>query len=81
MTWILVFIAMLITDVCWTFAIRRIKEGNALKAAMWNGFLMFTSAFATVSYVTNIWLLVPTIAGAMVGTYIAVKWDTRYNIS
>jgi len=76
-SFLITLVLMLITDFCWAFSIRRIKDGNAFKSAMWNALLMLTSGFVTISYVTNPWMIIPVVIGAFIGTFLGVWLDAK----
>lgn len=75
--WTTVLIAVLVTDICWAYYIRRVKDGKPLKAAMWAVFLFLTGAIGAISYIRNPWFVIPAAIGAFIGTYIAVWLDSK----
>lgn len=79
LSWLTTFIAVFIADVCWTYWGRRIKDGAPNVAANWAAALFLTSGFATISFVSNFWLLIPATAGAWVGTRFAIWCDERWD--
>lgn len=68
----LTFAAVFVLDFVWAFYVDQVKERRAWSAAAWAGLLFLVSAFATVSYVDNHWLIVPAVAGAVMGTWAGV---------
>ncbi len=78
--WVIAFLACFAMDFCWVFYVRRVKDGDPLKSALWAVALFLTAAVGTISYVTNHWLLIPGALGGFIATYIGVKWDSRITI-
>ncbi|MDI6821003.1 MAG: hypothetical protein QMD65_02365 [Patescibacteria group bacterium] len=74
---ILVFLATAISDVLWTFYIRRTGQGKALAASSFTFLIALLGGIAVVTYVENPWYLVPTAFGAFIGTFISIKWDVK----
>lgn len=70
---ILVFLALILVDICWTFYIAKVAEKKAFAASAWSAAIMCAGAFATISYLQDTRLLFAAAAGAFVGTFIAVK--------
>ena len=74
---LLVFLATGIGDMLWTFYIRRTGEGKAIQAALFSTAIMVTGGVVVITYVEDKWYLIPAALGALVGTYFAVKRDSR----
>lgn len=74
---IIAFTAVFLTDICWVLYIRRVKDGNPLKSAGWAAVLFSMGAVAVISYTQNPLLVIPSVVGAFLGTYVAVWWDLR----
>lgn len=72
-----VFVALILVDICWTFYIAKVAERKAFSSAMWSAWILVCGAFATISYLHDVRLLVAAVLGAFVGTFIAVKWLNR----
>jgi len=68
-----VFLAMVFVDIVWVFYIRKTTQGKAVQAASLSTLIVLLGAFVIINYVENLWYIVPTILGAFVGTYVAVK--------
>lgn len=73
----LVFMSLVVVDICWTLYISKVNEGRAAAAACWSAMIMVCGAFATVSYLHDIRLLVAAVMGAWVGTYVTVAFKNR----
>lgn len=77
MSWVLAFWTVFALDLCWAFYTRKVTAGDPTTAAAWAGALFLINAAATVSFVKDPWLLVPCAAGAVCGTYAAVRTASR----
>lgn len=75
--WTIVLVAMFVTDICWAYYIRRVKDAQALQSSLWAVFLFLTGAVGAISYVNNPWFLIPATLGAFVGTFSAVYLDGK----
>ena len=78
-TWISVFVAMFFTDVLFAIYVRRTSQGKAFQAALFGALIFLFAGFVVVSYVSNLWLLIPASLGSFLGTYIIVKFDKKEN--
>lgn len=76
LSFLIVFLAAFVTDICWAFYVNRVKEGKALSSGIWAVFLFLTGSVATTAYVTNPWYLVPAAVGAFAGTVITVWYNS-----
>jgi hypothetical protein len=74
---LLVFFANVVNDILIAFYIRRTAEGKAIQASILSGIIMMIVAISVVHYVENHWYLIPVALGCFIGTYIAIKFDTR----
>lgn len=74
--WLIAFIALAITDVCWAFYVNAAAR-SPLKASVWAVFLFLVGGIAVVGYTTNPVLLIPSAAGAFAGTYLGVLMSRR----
>lgn len=71
----LVFLAFIVVD--FTFAKYTVAcaEKRVPAAMLWSALIPLFSGFVAIQYVSNPWMLVPTAAGAAVGTYLGmVGW-------
>lgn len=69
-----VFIIATCVDVLWVFYIKTIGDKKALPAANYGTLLYASSAFITLSWVDNRWMIIPSLLGAYIGTYYAVRY-------
>lgn len=76
-SFLIVFFALFATDICWSFYIKSVGDSSPLKSALWAVFLFGVGSIATISYVTNPWLVIPALLGAFCGTYLGVWWNGR----
>jgi hypothetical protein len=53
--------------------IAEVGAKRAAPAAVWGSLTLLFGAFNVVSYTHDHWAVVPAVAGAFVGTYVAVK--------
>ena len=75
-SWFLVFFAMAIWEAGWVLCVEAVANNKAVAASLYSGIIWALAGWITVSYVVNIWLLVPTILGSIVGTYLTMKIPT-----
>jgi hypothetical protein len=73
MSLLLVFVMVLVVNVCWTKYVIHAGAGRALPAALWDVGIVVLSALLTVEYVNNRWAVLAAAAGGFVGTYITVR--------
>lgn len=76
-TGLLVFVFMVITDILNAYYVRRVSSGSALQAGLLSMSITLVAAVVTINYVENKIYLIPTALGALVGTYLSVKIDSR----
>lgn len=73
MSWIIAFLSMAALDFIWAKYTKAATDHRALAAANLSAALVACNVVVTLGYVTNVWLIVPTLAGAWVGTYWGVR--------
>ena len=75
---LLAFIVMAVTDICWAkYTVAAAKDSSPKKAANWAVALFLLGGVAVVGYTTNPVLLLPSAAGAWVGTFIGVRMGKK----
>lgn len=77
---ILVFLAMMVTDICWTFYLISVEERKSIIAGLWAMALYVFGAFVVSSYVGNKWLIIAAALGSFAGTWLTIeykKWNNR----
>lgn len=70
-----VFFVACVVDIAYAYYIRRTAEGKALSASFWSGGIAASGAFNILAYTADRRLILPMIAGYIVGTYWAVRKD------
>ena len=74
---ILVFFVALITDAIWTYYIKHTSMGNAWRATLSSSLIVVASAFVTVEYVNNPWMVLVAAVGGGLGTFLLMKFDVK----
>jgi branched-subunit amino acid ABC-type transport system permease component len=74
---VLVFFVALITDAIWTYYIKHTSIGNAWRATISSSLIVVASAFITVEYVNNPWMVLVAAVGGGLGTFILMKLDVK----
>src|SRR5258708_2143593 len=70
---LLVFVAVAVSDVCWTKYIHHTAEGHRHIAARWSALIYLIGSISIMEYVNNRWLILPAAAGAYVGALVGIK--------
>lgn len=70
---IYVFSIALLVDILWVLYIRAVSKDLALMASFLGTALYASSAYVTINYVADNYMLIPALLGAFVGTGIAMK--------
>jgi membrane protein YdbS with pleckstrin-like domain len=65
---ILVMLAMIIADICWTYYFIKVEERKAIAAGIWSALIIVASVFITTSYVEDRSLVPAAVIGAFLGT-------------
>lgn len=71
--WLGVFLLMAAVDFAWASYTRAVAGGSRGRASLYSVFIVVLGAFATFSWVHDLTLLVPTAAGAYVGTWLSME--------
>ena len=71
--WLLVFFGMIVFEAAWVLCVDAVAKNRAIAASAYGGVTWLIMGLTTVGYTTDKWLLIPTIAGACIGTYITMK--------
>lgn len=74
---VLVFFVALITDAIWTYYIKHTSIGNAWRATFSSSLIVVASAFVTVEYVNNPWMVLVAAVGGGLGTFLLMKFDAK----
>lgn len=65
---ILVTVAMIIADICWTYYFLKVEERKAIASGVWSSLIIIASAFTTTNYVEDKSLIPAAVLGAFIGT-------------
>ena len=76
-TAILVFLAVVLSDVLWVLYIRRVNQGKALGSAIFGTIIWLFGAFVVINYLQDKRQIIFAILGSFIGTYLAVIYDSR----
>ena len=74
---ILVALAMVVADVCWTFYFIKVEERKVIASGIWSSLIIIASAFITTSYVEDRSLVPAAVIGAFIGTAGTVWYKNR----
>lgn len=74
---ILVMLALILADICWTMYFTETANKHAVKAGIWSALIMLSGSYATVSFVNDKRFIVAAMLGAFIGTYATIKWIKR----
>lgn len=74
---VFLFFITIAVDIAYVYYVRRTGEGKALSAASTGALITFLAAIMVVSYTEDRLYIVPVVLGSFVGTFIAIKIDTR----
>lgn len=74
---VLVMLAMIIADVCWTVYFIKVEERKAIASGIWSALIIVGSAFTTTSYVADKSLIPAAVIGAFIGTAGTVWYKKR----
>lgn len=73
----IVFLAMAVTDVCWTFYLISVEERKSVIAGLWAMALYISGAYVVTSYVGNKWLIIAAALGSFAGTWLTIEYKKR----
>jgi len=65
---ILVMLAMIVADICWTYYFLNVEERKPTAAGIWSALIIVASAFITTSYIADKSLVPAAVLGAFIGT-------------
>lgn len=71
---VITFASMVLLDYIWAHYTIYLLHNKPIQAAISASGIMFATALVTILYVDNHWMIIPTAAGAFVGTYSALRW-------
>lgn len=65
---VLVTLAMIVADICWTYYFLKVEERKAIASGVWSALIIIASAFTTTNYVEDKSLIPAAVLGAFIGT-------------
>lgn len=71
---LLVMLAMALTDVCWTYYFIKVNERRSMQAGFWAILLFFSGAVVTTNYVEDSSMMVAAAIGSFVGTTLTIEY-------
>jgi hypothetical protein len=74
---LIVFLAMAVTDICWTFYLISVEERKSVIAGLWAMALYVSGAYVVTSYVGNKWLIIAAALGSFAGTWVTIEYKKR----
>lgn len=72
--YIVIFFALVLTDIVWALYIRWAAKGKALKAGIASIFIYVIGAFTIGEFIKDTWILIPAGLGCFFGTYTTIKY-------
>jgi hypothetical protein len=70
----LVFLAMVALDVAFTLYVIKSAEKATLEASAWAAAIQICNVFVVTAFVKDARMLLPCMAGAFFGTWLAITW-------
>jgi hypothetical protein len=74
---ILVTVAMFLTDVCWTMYFVEVEKRKSLTAGIWGSAILLFGSIVTINYVDDHRLLVAAIIGSFLGIVATIEYKKR----
>lgn len=75
MSFVVVFLSMLAMDFVFAQYAKRAGDRRPTSAANWAAMIIPLNYFVVTGYVDSFWMVLPAMAGAWLGTHIAVSRD------
>jgi hypothetical protein len=73
----IVFFAVALADVCWTFYFIKVEERKVIAASLWSSGIMLLGAISIESYVQDKTFIIASVLGAFVGTALSILYKKR----
>jgi uncharacterized membrane protein YfcA len=64
-------------DAMFAYYTRRVTQGHVFRASASAGALVVANSFVILSYVKDVYLIIPAVLGAFAGTLLAMKFETK----
>lgn len=74
LTALTVFVAYVVFDILYALYVLCVSRQQAIAASAISSLLYSLGAYGVMTYLHNVWYLLPLALGAFLGTYIAVKY-------
>jgi hypothetical protein len=74
---ILVMIAMFLTDVCWTMYFVEVEKRKSISAGLWGSAILLFGSVVTINYVDDHKLLIAAIIGSFIGVVATIEYKKR----
>lgn len=74
---LITFLLVFGLDYVWARYTRAVTAHSVVSACVYSVLIYMFSSFAVISYVENHWMLLPAAAGAVAGTWVAMKMEKQ----
>ena len=74
---ILVMVAMFLTDVCWTMYFVEVEKRKSIPAGLWGAAILLFGSVVTINYVDDHRLLAAAIIGSFLGVVATIEYKKR----
>ena len=74
---ILVMVAMFLTDICWTMYFIETEKRRSITAGLWSSAILLFGSVVTINYVDDHRLLAAAIIGSFLGVVATIEYKKR----
>ena len=74
------FLLVFATNILYTYYLRAVTTDKILQATFFSILITLTASVVVINYTENHWILLSSLLGAGVGTYIGMKYFNKKNI-
>ena len=74
---ILVTVAMFLTDVCWTMYFVETEKRRSIQAGLWGSAILLFGSAVTINYVNDHRLLAAAVLGSFLGVVATIEYKKR----
>ena len=78
---ILVMVAMIAADVCWTMYFIETEKRKSVQAGLWSMAILLFGSLVTMNYVEDHRLLTAAVIGSFIGVYITIEYKKRKELN